>query len=230
MPIAQLVQTAICYFRTRGVRHEGVTYRPLAVPLEGLRRLIDRYLVNKEEERKLAAKQADGPEDEVAPQVLGAGGMWFCLGSGSHFGAVASRWDAGKRLARTRCNVLLTIQTDSRSPGFPEHMSLKGGGDDVLYPVGTLFRVVRLSRTTSSELDAEACPRGSEKQWAVTVIELAATDCQQEAARILERKGLLPLKPDGLDGLSDMDDADATRVQSSLSPLSSMSPRRYHGM
>ncbi|CAJ1416411.1 unnamed protein product, partial [Effrenium voratum] len=170
-PLAQLVQAATCFFRCNGVRHEGVTFRPLVVPSTGLQDLIDKYLANKDDSKKANEAWA---------------GSWFALGSGSFPTAFASRWDAGKRLVQTNSNVLLAIQPDLKSPSYPEHMALRGGGDDVIYPAGTLFRLVRLSRTTSSDLEPQACPKGSQMQWPVTVVELMATDPRPEAFLLLE--------------------------------------------
>ncbi|CAE8724028.1 unnamed protein product [Polarella glacialis] len=186
-PMAQLVQGALAYFRACGVQHDGVTYRPIAVPTNSLRKLIDRYLSQRE--KRLEEASASQPED--LEEGIGKDGIWFSLGSGSFCGSLASRAEAEKQLAKLHCNVLLTIQPAAKSPSFPEHLSLKGGGDDVFYPIGTLFRLVRLSRTTSSEMEPEACPRGTESQWPVTVIELEAADGRPEALELLHRRGLL---------------------------------------
>lgn len=185
-PMAQLVQAATCYFRQQGVRHEGITFRPVVLPASVLKSMIDRFLLCKEE-RQQSSVEATDPVDAEGLET----GMWFVLSHGSFPTAFASRWDAGKRLAKTSSNVLLAIQADPKFPSFPEHMSLKGGGDDVIFPAGTLFRLVRMSRTTSSELDSEACPKGSAMQWPVTVIELAATDPRPQAFLLLQRKGCL---------------------------------------
>lgn len=184
-PMAQLVQAATCYFRQQGVRHEGVTFRPVVLPPSVLKSMIDRFLECKEE------RQQSSEATECADAEGLETGMWFILSHGSFPTAFASRWDAGKRLAKTSSNVLLAIQADPKFPSFPEHMSLKGGGDDVIFPAGTLFRLVRMSRTTSSELDSEACPKGSAMQWPVTVIELAATDPRPQAFLLLQRRGCL---------------------------------------
>ncbi|CAK9064775.1 unnamed protein product [Durusdinium trenchii] len=184
-PMAQLVQAATCFFRRTGVKHEGVTFRPLALPASGLQQLIDMYLARKDEYER-AAVRAKEKQDGESPLALDAG-MWFVLSHLSFPTAYASRWDAGKRLVQTNSNVLVAIQTDSRSPSYPEHMSLKGGGDDVIYPAGTLFRLVRLARTTSSDLEPQACPKGSQMQWSVTVIELAATDPRPDAFLLLDK-------------------------------------------
>ncbi|CAE7201169.1 unnamed protein product, partial [Symbiodinium pilosum] len=180
-PMAQLVQAATCFFRQQGVHHEGVTFRPLVLPATLLKNMIDRFLACKDEEKQPSSAQ--GLETN----------MCFFLSHGSFFTSFASRCDAGKRLAKTSSNVLLAIQADPVSPSFPEHMSLKGGGDDVIFPAGTMFRLVRMSRTTSSDLEPEACPKGSAMQWPVTVIELAATDPRPEAFFVLERRSsMLP--------------------------------------
>ncbi|CAE7650858.1 unnamed protein product [Symbiodinium sp. CCMP2456] len=183
-PMAQLVQAATCYFRQQGARHEGVTFRPVVLPPSVLKSMIDRFLECKERQQ---SSEATDPADAEDLET----GMWFILSHGSFPTAFASRWDAGKRLAKTSSNVLLAIQADPKFPSFPEHMSLKGGGDDVIFPAGTLFRLVRMSRTTSSELDSEACPKGSAMQWPVTVIELAATDPRPQAFLLLQRRGCL---------------------------------------
>ena len=145
-PMVQLVQAATCFFRRSGIRHEGVTFRPLIVPASGLQQLIDMYLGKKDECEKAAISQSGMEEERLSLHT----GIWFVMSRGSFPTAYASRWDAGKRLVQTNSNVLLAIQTDGKSPSYPEHMSLKGGCDDVIYPVGTLFRLVRLARTTSS--------------------------------------------------------------------------------
>ncbi|CAE7589674.1 unnamed protein product [Symbiodinium natans] len=128
-PMAQLVQAATCFFRQQGVRHEGVTFRPLVLPASLLKSMIDRFLSSKEEEQQSSTVQ-ERSLDPLADEGLESG-MWFLLSHGSFPTAFASRWDAGKRLAKTNSNVLLAIQADPKSPSFPEHMSLKGGGDDV---------------------------------------------------------------------------------------------------
>jgi len=181
-PMAQLVQTATCFFRASGVRHEGITYRPLVLSSPSLQKLIDTYLTKKDEYEKMVSQIGD---TTVFP-ALDSGAMWFALSQGSFPTAYASRWDAAKRLVQTNANVLVAIQTDSRSPSYPEHMSLRGGTDDVIYPAGTLFRLMRLARTTSSDLEPQACPAGSQLQWSVTVIELAATEPRPEAYLLLD--------------------------------------------
>eukprot|EP00439_Symbiodinium_sp_Y106_P052373 s2721_g7.t1 len=139
----QLVQAATCYFRQQGVRHEGITFRPVVLPASVLKSMIDRFLLCKEE-RQLQARElpwltiyhsafAGKATDPVDAEGLETG-MWFVLSHGSFPTAFASRWDAGKRLASPPAStqgVLLAIQADPKFPSFPEHMSLKGGGDDV---------------------------------------------------------------------------------------------------
>lgn len=185
-PMAQLVQAATCFFRSAGVRHEGITFRPLVLSSAALQELIDTYLASKDEYEKVVS-QACVENDAVMVPALDTGALWFTLSQGSFATSYASRWDAGRRLVQTNANVLLAIQADSRSPSYPEHMSLRGGSDDVIYPSGTLFRLLRLARTTSSDLEPQACPAGSHRQWSVTVIELVATDPRPEAFLLLDQ-------------------------------------------
>lgn len=186
-PMTQLVQAAMLFFAQQGIRHESITYRPISMPVPGLRRLIDRYLVQREAEKR--AEAAD--EAEESPAFAANGSVWFALGSGIFPAAFASRWDAGRKLARARCNVLLTISNDSKYPTFPEHMSVKGGSEDVLYPLGSLFRLVRLSRTTSCDLDPDKSSKGSDNEWPVTVVELTAADRRPEVLRVMNQRGML---------------------------------------
>lgn len=178
-PCMQLVQAALLYFDEKGVRHTGTTYRPLFLPTTELRRLVDRY--------SAARVQSKDSEKE---DTLHAG-AWIALGAGTFFCSMSSRQEAARRLAETRSNVLLAIRPDEVAPCFPKHLVLKGSSvDDVLFPLGALFRVTRITRTVSSEVDPE-CSRGSCARWPVVVIEVVAADRFLEAAEILERRGEL---------------------------------------
>eukprot|EP00435_Cladocopium_sp_Y103_P024136 s167_g5.t3 len=130
-PMAQLVQAATCFFRSSGVRHEGITFRPLVLSSAALQELIDTYLASKDEYEKVVVSQACVENEAAMVPALDTGALWFTLSQGSFATSYASRWDAGRRLVQTNANVLLAIQADSRSPSYPEHMSLRGGSDDV---------------------------------------------------------------------------------------------------
>ncbi|CAE7176797.1 NAD-dependent protein deacylase [Symbiodinium microadriaticum] len=168
-PMAQLVQAATCYFRQQGVRHEGVTFRPVVLPPSVLKSMIDRFLECKEE------RQQSSEATECADAEGLETGMWFILSHGSFPTAFASRWDAGKRLAKTSSNVLLAIQADPKFPSFPEHMSLKGGGDDPrLKRQNACLRSAAMSRVYLEHRDANHVPPPQTAAEVSAAVEAAA--------------------------------------------------------
>lgn len=205
-PLMQLVQSALWWFEEAGIRHTGITYRPLSLPMLGLQRLIDRYIA--------ARREADHEEEQKKRGVPGAAvhdttslrspaAAWVALGAGAFFSTMSSRVDAIRRLMRTHCNVMLVVRPDDWNACFPKQMSLRGNAvDDVLFPLGALFRITRITRTASSDLDPEAC-RGQEGAfrgpWPVMIIEVAATCRSLEAMSLLESRN--DLSSDDLEGL-----------------------------
>jgi len=189
-PLMQLVQSALAWFEEAGIRHTGMTYRPLSLPMLGLQRLIDRYIA--------ARREGEGEDGRVSQEAASLiSGAWVALGAGSFFSAISSRADAIKRMTRTRCNVLLVVRPDEQSACFPKQMSLRGNGvDDVLFPLGCVFRITRITRTVSSDLDPESC-RGANVRWPVMIFELAAANKFLDVLELLERRG--ELGPGGLE-------------------------------
>lgn len=174
-PFTQLVQSALLHFEERGVRHTGTTYRPMSLPTAALRRLLDR----------LTAWHQDCEDDRE--ESLSGSGVWVSLGAGGFFCSMSSRMEATRRLTLTRCNVLLCIRPDDWAPCFPKHLSLRGASvDDVLFPLGALFRVVRATRTVSSDLDPQ-----NDARWPVVLLELVASNRLLEALEIMEQRGEL---------------------------------------
>lgn len=185
-PLMQLIQAALAWFEEAGIRHSGVTYRPLSLPMLGLQRLIDRYIA--------ARRDGEGSDDDRREVALSSG-AWVCLGAGAFFSTTSSRAEAVRRLARTRCNVLLMLRPDEHQACFPKQMSLRGTSvDDVLFPLGALFRITRITRTNSSDLDPEACRNvrdrdgGSRGPWPVMVFELAAASRTLDVFETLEQR------------------------------------------
>lgn len=174
-PCAQLVQTALLHFEERGVRHTSTTYRPMSLPTVALRRLLDR----------LNACRQDSEEDRE--ESLFGGGVWVALGGGGFFCSMSSRMEATRRLTQTRSNVLLCIRPDDWAPCFPKHLSLRGSSvDDVLFPLGVLFRVTRATRTVSSDLDPQ-----NDSRWPVVILEIVASSRLLEALELLDARGEL---------------------------------------
>lgn len=187
-PCVELVQSSLCWFEEAGIRHAAVTYRPLSLPMLGLQRLVDKYILlkkNPNEEKKPGHSAKD--EDDEA---LG-GGAWLSLGSGSFFSSMSSRAEAVRRLTKTRCNALLFIRPDEGAPCYPKHMMLRGSNvDDTLFPLDALFRITRITRTVSSELDPENNVRGgAASRWPVMIIEVSASAHFLEVTELLERRG-----------------------------------------
>lgn len=194
-PLMQMVQSALFWFEEAGIKHSGMTYRPLSLPLLSLQRLIDRYI---------AARQDEGEKEEHRNSRDGkplASGAWVSLGAGAFFSTTSSRAEAVRRLARTRSNVLLVIRPDERDPCFPKQMSLRGSSvDDVLFPLGAVFRIAKITRAVSSDLvDPEACSgldnheNGSRGPWPVMIFELSSASHCLEMLEVLEHRGDLGL-------------------------------------
>lgn len=192
-PCMQLVQSSLSWFEEAGVRHANASYRPISVPMLGLQRLIDRYLSARREMESREAAAAEvtatglavcGPNE---PNVPLGGGAWVSLASGTFFSALSSKSEAIRRMSRTRCNVLLVIRPDEGHPCYPKHMSLRGSTvDDVLFPLGVLFRITRITRTVSSDLDPNV---RSACRWPVMIIELAAADRFLDVLELLDNRG-----------------------------------------
>ncbi|CAE8627909.1 unnamed protein product [Polarella glacialis] len=185
-PCMQLVQSALGWFEEANIRHTSATYRPLSLPMLGLQKLVDRYLA-------LRQQTDSSKEDESLANsgdlTLGA---WISLGAGSFFSSLSSRAMAIRRLSRTRCNALLIIRPDERSPSFPKHMSLRGSSvDDTLFPLETVFRIARITRTVSSDLDAEgaAFGRAGSSRWPVMIIEVYASNRYLQSMEVLQKQG-----------------------------------------
>lgn len=190
-PCMQLVQSALGWFEEAGIRHSSVTYRPLSLPMLGLQRLVDKYVSLR---HGAEAGQEAGPIscDRGESQAVLGNGAWIALGAGSFFSSMSSRSEAIKKLSRTRCNVLLVVRPDEVGPCYPKHMSLRGSSmDDTLFPLNALFRIVRITRSVSSDLDPEVCSRANSSRWPVMIIELHSTSRHIEALELLERRGSL---------------------------------------
>jgi len=157
----------------------------LSLPALGLQRVIDRFIAARH-------KEQPGSNDSSL-----ASGTWLTLGAGTFFSAMSSKSEAIKRLTRTRCNVLLSIQPDDRHPCFAKQMSLRGASvDDVIFPLGALFRITRITRIVSSDLDAEVAGRAnpsehsmSSVRWPIMVFELASANRFLEVLKTLEPRG-----------------------------------------
>jgi hypothetical protein len=174
-PCIQMVQSALSWFEEAGIRHQGMTYRPLSVPIQSLKQL-EKYVA----QRKTDAETGAGSMENSA---------WVSLSTGAFFSSMSSRAEALKRLSRTRCNVLLVIRPDDTSPIYPKQMTLRGNAvDDVLFPMGSLFRATRVAKTVSSDLDPEACQTASSR-WPVHIVELTACDRFADAVELLDRRG-----------------------------------------
>jgi len=185
-PFMQLLQSALGWFEEAGIRHSGATYRPLSLPALGVQRLVDRYITARQESEG-NHEHASSRHDDIA---LGRG-AWVALGAGTFFSSMSSRTDALGRLARMRCNVMLVVRPDGEGPCFPKHMSLRGSSvDDCLFPLGALFRIARVTRTLSSDLDPERCD-GPTARWPVMIFELEAASRTLEVLETLERRGAL---------------------------------------
>ncbi|CAL1165426.1 unnamed protein product, partial [Cladocopium goreaui] len=107
-------------------------------------------------------------------------------GGGSFFSSLSSRNSAITRLAKTRCNVLLIIRPDEKIPSYPKHMSLRGSNvDDSLFPLESLFRISRITRTVSTELDVDGTCGLTNSRWPVIIIEVYSVSCFSEAMETL---------------------------------------------
>lgn len=176
-PCMQLVQAALCWFEEANIHHTAVTYRPLQLPMLGLQKLVDRYVA----QRKLEAKEENGRLEQA---------FWLSLGGVSFFSALSSRHMAIARLAKSRCNVLLIVRPDEKCPSFPKHMSLRGHNvDDSLFPLESIFRIGRITRTVSSELDVDGTSglfKGTSSRWPVIVLEVYAANMYAEVMEALQ--------------------------------------------
>ncbi|CAE7382891.1 unnamed protein product [Symbiodinium natans] len=178
-PCMQLVQAALLWFEEANIRHTAVTYRPLQLPMLGLQKLVDRYV---------AARKSGEPVQETGRLDLG---YWLSLGGGSFFSSLSSRSMAISRLAKTRCNVLVIIRPDETSPSYPKHMSLRGSNvDDSIFSLDTLFRIGRITRTVSSELDVDGSAHfaGPRARWPVIIIEVYSVSCFTEVMELLQSR------------------------------------------
>ncbi|CAE7595099.1 unnamed protein product [Symbiodinium sp. CCMP2456] len=177
-PCMQLVQAALLWFEEANIRHTAVTYRPLQLPMLGLQKLVDRYVAA----RKAESVQESGRLDS---------GYWLSLGGGSFFSSLSSRSMAISRLAKTRCNVLVIIRPDETFPSYPKHMSLRGSNvDDSIFSLETLFRIGRITRTVSSELDVDGSAHftGPRSRWPVIIIEVYSVSCFTEAPHVTPKR------------------------------------------
>lgn len=178
-PCMQLVQSALGWFEEANIHHTAVTYRPFLLPMLGLQKLVDRYV---------AFRKSEASKDESRLDSA----FWLSLGGGSFFSSLSSRNSAISRLARTRCNVLLIIRPDEKIPSYPKHMSLRGSNvDDSLFPLESLFRISRITRTVSTELDVDGTCGLSSSRWPVIIIEVYSVSCFSEAMETLHLEGQL---------------------------------------
>jgi len=189
-PLMQLVQSALWWFEEAGIRHPGVTYRPLSLPILGLQRLIDRYTSAQRDDGK--GSEGDGKEQDGTEFHKAA---WVALGGGAFFSSMSNKLEAMRRLTRSRCNVMLLLRPDERDPCLPKQMSLRGNAvDDVIFPLGGFFRITRITRTSNADLDPEFCKTresGARGLWPVMVIELASANRPLQALEMLENRGAL---------------------------------------
>jgi len=184
-PCLQLVQGALSWFEEKGIRHQGLTYRPFSIPTLGLR-AIERHMSANSVETGNSNSAAERSRRRIELEL--STGTWVALGAGAFFSAMSSRSAALRRMTHTRCNVLLVVRPDDRGPLFPKQMSLRGSAvDDVLFPMGALFRVVRITKTVSSDLDPDGCGQGTNSRWPVHIIELAAANRFLESMEVLEK-------------------------------------------
>jgi len=196
-PFAQLVQSALNWFEEAGIRHSKATYRPLSLPMLGMERLVARYTAmggaagggdGKNDARGTEGTSSDPKHTAVAVNS----GVWISLGAGTFWCSMSSRAEAVRRMSRTRCNVFLVIRPDEHGACFPKHMSLRGNGmDDTLFPLDTLFRITRITRAVSSDIDPTTCSRGPNMRWPVMIIELAAANRNTEVLELLDQRGEL---------------------------------------
>lgn len=181
-PCMQLIQWALNWFEEANIHHTAVTYRPLLLPMLGLQKLVDRYVAFRKSEHK----------EECALDSA----FWLSLGGGSFFSSLSSRNSAITRLAKTRCNVLMIIRPDEKMPSYPKHMSLRGiNVDDSLFSLDTVFRIARITRTVSSELDVDGNSglfKGNSSRWPVIIIEVYSVTCFTAAMELLYLRGQLP--------------------------------------
>jgi len=182
-PFMQMLQSALIWFDEAGRRHTAMTYRPLLLPMRSLQRLIERYNKTNED----SCKQEGQSLTE---------GTWISLGTGALFSAMSSRQDAIKRMTRMRCSVLLVLKPDEHDPCYPKQMSLSSGvADDILFPLGALYRVTRMTRK-DIDLDNPQTGDGGGR-WPVVILEVSAACRHVEALELLEQRG--ELKPGALE-------------------------------
>lgn len=200
-PFARLVQLALNWFVRNGHRHSAPGHRAIRLPASAARRLVEAHLEQRVD------------EEESGVTDHGWQGGW-CAGTSPFFAASSSRAAAIQRCLKHRCNTLLIIRPDDHMPCYPVRMQLKDSdADDVLYPLGVLFRVRRASRMVSAELASDigledgGATGGS--QWPVTVIELASTFRFFETIELLEYRGP-GLGPGSLETLLELRIAQAT--------------------
>jgi len=182
-PFMQMLQSALIWFDEAGRRHTAMTYRPLLLPMRSLQRLIEKY--NRTSEA--ASNSKDGASLPGGPNSLQEG-TWISLGNGALFSAMSSRQDAIKRMTRMRCSVLLVLKPDDTSPCYPKQMSLSSGvTDDILFPLGALYRVTRMTR---KDIDLDSPHNGSGGgRWPVVILEVSAASRYVEATELLEQRG-----------------------------------------
>jgi len=189
-PCMQLVQSALGWFEEAGIRHASVTYRPLSLPMLGLQHLAE--AVRHGVELSFESERSEQVKGDYHRSSGFGSNAWVSLGSGSFFSSLSSRSEAIRRLCRTRCNVLLAIRPDDTRACYPKHMSLRGSSmDDTLFPMNALFRITRMTKSFSSDLEPEVCSKANSSRWPVWIIELQSACRHVEAMEFLERSGNL---------------------------------------
>lgn len=63
--------------------------------------------------------------------------------------------------------------------------------DDTLFPVNALFRITRMIKSSSSDLEPEVCSNANSSRWPVWIIELQSACRHLESIELLERSGSL---------------------------------------
>eukprot|EP00928_Gymnodinium_smaydae_P019890 TRINITY_DN1765_c0_g1_i1.p1 TRINITY_DN1765_c0_g1~~TRINITY_DN1765_c0_g1_i1.p1 ORF type:complete len:950 (+),score=123.85 TRINITY_DN1765_c0_g1_i1:51-2852(+) len=190
-PCMRLVQAALGWFDAAGIRHHAPTYKPLSISVHEIKQL-EKYFTQRRDPGD--GRDIDnGNNSGLKSNLAGfAAGTWVSLGAGTFFSTMSSRPDALRRLIKTRCNALLVIRPDEHYPYYPKQMSLRGNAvEDVLFPLGALYRVTRITKTVSSDLDPSGCNQGSSSRWPVHVIELSAADRFLDAVELLEKRAEL---------------------------------------
>lgn len=204
-PFAQLVQDALNYFEDRGIRHEADTFRPIHMSdrsldeLRGRMSLVQNSLCRRkllDQGMSQADVEAEHGCEAPAPWTAGAlaGDVWLSLGANSFFSAMSVRTEAVERLWRTRCNVMLVIRPDKTRASYPKHLALRCSCvDDVLFPLGALFRVLRITSLPNDEFAENfGVAMGSDgERRPITVLEIASCARTPEILEVLERRGEL---------------------------------------